>query len=113
MDAIPVPAAAWGAIEAVLGGELQQALIWRDGDLVPHAAGARGTARLLFDASAGEKGQAGATRGEALAAVGATRTLAEWVGAPVVPIPFLRTAVAPDLASLLEGGGRCRPAGAQ
>jgi chromosome segregation protein len=110
IDAIPVPVAAWPAIEAVVGGELQQALLWHDGDLAVHAAEGRGTARLLVDQSSGAEKPDTTTRDAALAAVGATRTLAEWVGAPEVPALFARAALAPDLASLLNGW-RALPAG--
>lgn len=110
MDAIPVPDAAWAAIEAVVGGDLQQALLWRDGDLPGHAAEGRGTARLVADASSGVDGPDTTTRRIALAAVGAAQTLAEWVGSPAAPVLFARIAVAPDLASLLDGW-RALPAG--
>jgi chromosome segregation protein len=42
-------------------------------------------------------------RDAALAAVGATRTLADWIGSRPVPRLFERTAVARDLAALLDG----------
>jgi chromosome segregation protein len=98
MDAIDPPREAWAAIEALVGGELQQALLWRDDGVVQHAADARGSARLLADGDAGPAGRA-----VALAAVGATQTVAEWIGAPSSPRLFGRAVVAPDLPSLLSG----------
>jgi chromosome segregation protein len=101
MDEIDPPREAWPAIEAVVGGELQQALVWQEDGVIDHAAEARGSARLLTtdapDAHATED------RVAALAAVGAARTLAEWIGATPIPSLFSRTAVAPDLPTLLAG----------
>ncbi len=102
MDAIAPPESAWAAIEAVVGGELQQALLWRDGGVIEHAADARGAARLLVQAMQGDDDDT-AARSEALRAVGATRTLAEWIGADGGVRLFARTAVAADLAALLQG----------
>ncbi len=110
MDAIPDPDAAWAAIEAVVGGDLQQALLWRDGDVAAHAAEGRGMARLLTTGSASADQDGASARTAALQAVGASQTLAEWVGAPAMPLLFARTVLAPDLASLL-GGWRALPPG--
>jgi chromosome segregation protein len=108
MDEIDPPREAWPAIEAVVGGELRQALLWREDGVIGHAAEARGSARLLT----GRVSEAADVedRAAALAAVGATRTLAEWIGSKPMPSLFWRTAVAPDLATLL-GGWRDLPAG--
>jgi chromosome segregation protein len=102
LDAVEAPDDAWSAIEAVVGGELEQALMWRDGDPAERLAEARGAARLLAtdgDAVVGESEE----RGAALAAVGAVRTLAEWIGDAPGPRLFRRVAVAPDLPALLRG----------
>jgi chromosome segregation protein len=108
LDAVDAPGEAWAAIEAVVGGELEQVLLWRDGDLVDRLHEARGAARLLatdegVDEDADE-------RRAALEAVDAVRTLAEWIGDPRAPRLFRRVAVAPDLVSLLRGWRRL-PAG--
>ena len=76
LDAIDAPEEAWPAIEAVVGGELEGALLWsgRGPDRrqsTPHAA-RRGCSIPGRAIDAG--------RDEALAAVGAERTLAEWIG---------------------------------
>jgi len=103
MDELDPPAAAWAAIEAIVGGELQHALVWRDADLVDHAAGARGSARLLVEAAATPGPADVEARAAALAAVRATQTLADWIGSERGPNLFTRTAIAPDLATLLQG----------
>jgi chromosome segregation protein len=99
MDAIDPPREAWAAIEAVVGGELQQALLWQDGALVDHLSEARGVARLLAPTDARELDG----RAAALAAVHGTRTLADWIGSQPLPRIFARTAVAADLGALLDG----------
>jgi chromosome segregation protein len=100
LDAIDAPEPTWPAIEALIGGELEQALLWRDGDLVERMAGARGAARLVA-ISAGRPDDDG--RPAALEAVRGTRTLAEWVGSAATPRLFARTVVADDVAALLDG----------
>jgi chromosome segregation protein len=109
LDQMDPPQEAWAAVETLIGGELAQAMVWRDDGVIHHAAEARGLVRLLADDT-----QADATpsegRTEALAAVHGTRTLAEWIGTDQTPRLFARTAVAPDLASLLNGWRRL-PAG--
>jgi chromosome segregation protein len=99
MDAIDPPREAWAAIEALVGGELQQALLWQDDGVIAQAADARGSARLLAGSSDAEA----QGRSTALAAVGASMTVAEWIGAAPSPRLFARAAVAPDLATLLGG----------
>src|SRR5439155_157798 len=47
VDAVRAPDAAWPAVEAVIGGELSEALLWRDADPGSATADARGTVRLL------------------------------------------------------------------
>jgi chromosome segregation protein len=106
LDAIDAPPESWPAIEAVVGGELEGALLWSDDDPSAEVRDARGAARLLASGS----GPATEGRDDALAAVGAEETLAEWVKAAHAPLAFQRTAVARDLASLLEGWRRL-PAG--
>ncbi len=99
VETLDAPDAAWPAIEAVIGGEVGDALLWRDESPVAAAQEARGTARLLDDRRPPDARE----RTEALAAVGASRTLAEWLGAAGTPAVFSRVAVAPDLATMLEG----------
>ena len=99
MDAVDPPPDAWLAIEALVGGELQQALLWQDGGMSQHAAEARGSARLL----AGGADDASEGRPAALASVGASMTVSEWIGAASSPRLFARAVVAPDLETLLEG----------
>jgi chromosome segregation protein len=106
LDAIDAPEASWPAIEAVVGGELDGALLWSAGDPSPAIEGARGAARLLDAASTLDPRE----REHAMAAVGAERTLAEWVGADAAPAAFQRTVVAPGLDQLLVGWRRL-PAG--
>ncbi|MEO8639036.1 MAG: chromosome segregation protein SMC [Chloroflexota bacterium] len=98
MDTIDPPREAWAAIEALVGGELQQALLWRDDGVIEHAADARGSARLLADADANPEG-----REAALAAVDARMTVAEWIGAASAPRLFARAVLAPDLPAMLSG----------
>ena len=47
VDAVRAPDAAWPAVEAVIGGELSEALLWRDADPGSATADASGTVRLL------------------------------------------------------------------
>ncbi|MGQ0608442.1 MAG: chromosome segregation protein SMC [Chloroflexota bacterium] len=106
LDAVPAPEDSWPAIEAVVGGELESALLWADEDPTGEIGDARGAARLLaLDDGAGVDG-----RQAALAAVTAERTLADWIGISTGPRAFARTVVAPDLQALL-GGWRRLPAG--
>jgi len=106
LDAIDAPEDSWPAIEAVVGGELEGALLWSDGDPTLELGGARGAARLL---ASGDPGAPDA-RADALAAVEGDRTLAEWVRGASAPLAFHRTVVAPDLDALLAGWQRL-PAG--
>jgi chromosome segregation protein len=109
IDFLDPPLEAWPAIEAVVGGELDQALLWHDGELVGRLAEARGAVRLLT----AEDGAAPPDvdgRAAALTAVGGTQTLAEWIGAPNGPRIFARAVVAPDAHALLNGWRRL-PAG--
>lgn len=98
LDVLSAPEDSWPAIEAVVGGELEGALLWDDGDPTGHLDDARGAARLLVRGDADPDG-----RRAALAAVGGERTLAEWVGADRAPLAFHRTAVAASPAALLDG----------
>ena len=106
LDAIDAPEATWPAIEALIGGELEQALLWRDGNLVERMAEARGAARLvaISDGPIDDDG-----RRSALAAVRGRRTLAEWVGGRAMPQLFARTVVAEEVAALLDGWTRLPP----
>jgi chromosome segregation protein len=106
LDTLDAPEAAWPAVEAVVGGELEGALLWTGDDPSDELGGARGAARLLARTSAnGEDGRAAA-----LEAVGAERTLAEWTGSgDRAPLAFRRAAVARDVGALLEGWQRLPP----
>ena len=106
LDTISAPEETWPAIEAVVGGELEGALLWAQEDPTGQLPGARGAARLLAPTQADD----GDGRRAALTAVGAERTLAEWVGAPGAPLAFHRTVVARDVDALLAGW-RSLPAG--
>ena len=99
LDSIDAPEDTWPAIEAVVGGELEGALLWSDGDPTRQLEDAKGAARLL---AAGQGGD-GDGRATALAAVRAERTLADWIGAEAAPRAFHRTVVARDLDALLAG----------
>jgi len=98
LDAIEAPEDAWPAVEAVVGGGLESALVWSDGDPRAAMTEARGAARLL--AVSGPDGEG---RDAALAAVGGARTLADWVGGRGAPAAFHRTAVARDIDALIDG----------
>ena len=104
LDALDAPEASWPAIEAVVGGELEGALLWADGDPTRELHDARGAARLL---ALGDADDAGRT--DAFAAVGGGRTLADWVRAGDAPVAFHRTVVARDLNALLDGWRRLPP----
>jgi chromosome segregation protein len=99
--ALDAPDEAWPAIEAVIGGELSDALLWRDasrdGSMDERISGRRGSVRLLSPTVAAS------SREEALSAVGATQTLAEWIGRVDAPALLHRVVVAADAASLLRG----------
>jgi chromosome segregation protein len=107
LDAIDTPEAAWPAVEAVVGGELEGALLWTGDDPRGELTDARGAARLLAGTSTdGIDG-----RHVALESVGGERTLAEWIGSGErAPLAFQRTAVARDVGALLDGWQRL-PAG--
>ena len=99
LDALSAPEESWPAIEAVVGGELESALLWADDDPTGEIGDARGAARLLApDAGGQDDGRA-----QALAAVAGERTLADWVAMPAAPRVFARTVLAPDLDALLAG----------
>ncbi|MFN2418892.1 MAG: hypothetical protein ABR593_08210, partial [Candidatus Limnocylindria bacterium] len=107
LDSIAAPEASWPAIEAVVGGELESALLWTDGDPTTEMDDARGAARLL----ATDDGPPIEGRDEAMAAVRGDRTLADWIGlSGASPRAFARTVLAPDLTALLVGW-RHLPAG--
>ncbi len=110
LDAVAAPEETWPAIEALVGGELGEALLWRDQELSGDLDVGRGVARLLAGGPAAAGRSAAAEREAALRAVGATRTVAEWAGAADVPAIFHRAVVAADLAALLRGW-RDLPAG--
>ena len=98
LDALAAPEEAWAAVEAVVGGELEGALLWADADPSAEVGDARGSARLLVPGDADDTG-----REAALAAVRGERTLADWVGVPDAPLAFSRAVIAPDLTRLLAG----------
>ncbi len=107
LDTIDAPEAAWPAVEAVVGGELEGALLWTGDDPRGQLADARGAARLLAVTSPnGDDG-----RLAALEAVAGEQTLAEWTkSGDRAPLAFQRTAIARDVGALLEGWQRL-PAG--
>jgi len=102
LESMDAPEEAWPAMEAVVGGDLGQALLWRDADLGESVAEARGAARLLMPAEMASP-DGGNARQAALDSVGGSRTLADWVGSAAAPALFHRIVVAPDLAALLSG----------
>jgi chromosome segregation protein len=106
LDVVDAPESAWAAIEAVVGGELEGALLWSDGDPSEQLDGARGSARLLTAGSAAETGD----REVALAAVSGSQTLDQWLGIDGAPNIFRRSVVAPNVRALLDGWSRL-PAG--
>jgi chromosome segregation protein len=105
LDSVAAPEETWPAIEAVVGGELEGALLWADDDPTRQIGDARGTARLLATGHGGGDG-----RSQAMRAVAGERTLAEWVGAAGAPLVFHRTVVAGDVDRMLSGW-RDLPAG--
>lgn len=105
IDVMPAPPDAWPAIEAVVGGEIAEALLWRNTSPARQVGDARGVARLL-DA---RENPGDDERRAALAAVAGSRTLAEWIGGSA-PGLFARVAVASDLEALIAGW-RALPAG--
>ena len=110
LDGIDAPDEAWPAVEAVVGGELEQALLWQDDELAGRLVEARGSARLLASGGPGAAAPSDAARVDALAAIGSDRTLAEWIGGDRVPVLFRWTALLPDVETLL-GAWRRLPAG--
>ncbi|MEO8245625.1 MAG: chromosome segregation protein SMC [Chloroflexota bacterium] len=105
LDALDPPQAAWAAIEAIVGGALDEAVLWDGTDPGPSAGASGGVARLLADGRPDED-----ERAAALAAVGSERTLADLLGSVTLPLALRRVAMAPDLAHLLSGWQRL-PAG--
>ncbi len=110
LDGIDAPDEAWPAVEAIVGGELEQALLWQDDELAGRLVEARGSARLLANGGPGSAGPTDAARADALAAIGAEKTLAEWIGGEHLPVLFRWTALLPDVETLL-GAWRQLPAG--
>jgi chromosome segregation protein len=110
LDGIDAPDEAWPAVEAIVGGELEQALLWQDDELAGRLLEARGSARLLTNGGPGAAAPTDAARADALAAIGASQTLAEWIGGERVPVLFRWTALLPDVEMLL-GAWRRLPAG--
>jgi chromosome segregation protein len=103
LDGLDAPEETWPAIEAVVGGELEQALLWRDADLTGRLDAAGGSARLIAQRPRGSGAPADASRQAALEAVGAERTLSQWLGGNGGPSLFAWTAIAPDVERLLGG----------
>jgi chromosome segregation protein len=102
LDALDAPEAAWAAIEAAVGGDLESVLLWADDkDPVGVIGDARGAARLLASPAGIADG-----RDAALAAVGGSRTLADWIGGARAPAAFHRTVVAADVSALVAGWSR-------
>jgi chromosome segregation protein len=103
LDGLDAPEEAWPAIEAVVGGELEQALMWRDADLAGRLESAGGSARLIAQRPRGEGLPTDEARQHALAAVNGERTLSQWLGGNGAPALFAWTVVAPDVERLLAG----------
>jgi chromosome segregation protein len=105
LEGIDAPPDTWAAVEAVLGREGEDALLWREGDLLAHLGRGGGVATLLADSTEPADGDTAAAeqRETALTAVGATRTMADWIGAPDLPPLLRRTVVAPDVERLIAG----------
>lgn len=101
LDTVSAPEASWPAIEAAVGGDVDDALLWIDGDPTTEIGDARGAARLLAP-----QNLAGDGRELALAAVGGSRTVAEWIGMADAPGVLARAALAADLPALLSGWRR-------
>jgi chromosome segregation protein len=106
LDGLHAPEEAWPAIEAVVGGELEQALLWRDADLAGRLDDAAGSARLIAQRPRGDGLPSPESTQAALTAVGGERTLAQWLGGNGAPALFAWTAVAPDVEQLLAGWHR-------
>ena len=98
LDALDPPREAWAAIEAVLGGDLDDALLWDGADPIRAAEASGGVARLLPAGDADADEQAAALR-----AVDGRRTLGELLGTSDLPLALARVVVAADLAHLLAG----------
>ncbi|HET6820560.1 MAG TPA: hypothetical protein VFH98_08410, partial [Candidatus Limnocylindria bacterium] len=103
LDGLHAPEEAWPAIEAVVGGELEQALLWRDADLAAQLEDAAGSARLIAQRPRGEGLPDEISTRSALTAVGGDRTLSQWLGGNGTPALFAWTAIAPDVERLLAG----------
>ncbi|MDP9250314.1 MAG: AAA family ATPase, partial [Chloroflexota bacterium] len=109
VDELHAPAEAWPAIEAVVGGQVEDALMWREADLLAHLTGARGSATLLAAGLPADVQGPAKQRDAALAAVGGRRTLADWIGDPRAPRLLQRSVVAPTVAALIDGWERLPP----
>jgi chromosome segregation protein len=110
LDDVMAPEEAWPAIEAVIGGELADALVWRNEDPIPVLLGARGQVHLLDR----RRPPGAQERRAALRAVDGSRTLAEWLGneaahGELMPGLFERVAIAPSVDSLVTGWGELPP----
>ena len=111
LDGIDAPDEAWPAVEAIVGGELEQALLWQDDEL---AASAGGRARLGTAAGrrkprrGGPRMPRGRMRWLPSARIGRWRTGSAASGCPVL---FRWTALLPDVETLLGTWRVCPPAG--
>jgi chromosome segregation protein len=103
LDALDPPAESLTAIEVVVGGELEQALLWREADPSGSLAEVGGAARFVAPGTGDDAGRAAA-----LDAVSGERTLAELVRGPA-PAVLERAALAPSLEALLAGWRRLPP----
>ncbi len=110
LDQLEIPASGWAASEAVIGGDVEEALLWAEGVFADRLTFARGSARLLVMETATPHSPEGDARHQALAAVGASQTLAEWLELVRAPLAFHHAALAPDVDALLRGW-RALPAG--
>ncbi|MFN2483419.1 MAG: chromosome segregation protein SMC [Candidatus Limnocylindria bacterium] len=99
-NAILVPPAARAAVAVVLGCPPDEAIVGSHPNPADLVSSARGTARVVATGvDAGDP----IDRAAAFRAVGATATLADWIGAPGALALFARTVVAPDARALVAG----------
>ena len=109
LDTIDAPEAAWPAVEAVVGGELEGALLWTGDDPRGQLADARGAARLLAGTSAnGDDGRRRRSR--------RSRASEPWPSGPGRATAHRSRSSGPrspvTSARCSRAGSACRPAGA-
>jgi chromosome segregation protein len=98
LEALDPPREAWAALEAVVGGDLADALLWDGADPAGMASGSGGVARLLATGTSDEE-----ARAAAFSAVGGDRTLGDLLARDDLPLALRRVVVAPSLERLVDG----------